>query len=179
MRQPATYEDLLKVPEHFVAEIVEGELFTSPRPAMRHVNAFSELLTQLRNLFNNEVGGWWIVTEPELHLAGDVLVPDIAGWRRQRMPAIPDTAFVDLAPDWVCEVLSRSNAAHDRYRKMPRYAAHKFEYAWIVDTMAKGVEVYQRQGLGWYQVAIHQGTGTVRAVPFEAGEINLARLWID
>ncbi len=180
MRQPATYEDLLKVPEHLVAEIVGGELFTSPRPAPRHADALSGLLTEVRMRFQHGEdgpGGWWILAEPELHLGEDVLVPDIAGWRRQRMPVLPETAHIDLAPDWICEVLSPSNAAHDKFRKLPRYAVHQVEYAWIVDTAAKGVEIYQRQGSGWYQVAMHQGTTRIRAVPFEGAEINLATLW--
>ena len=183
MRQPATYEDLLKVPEHLVAEIVEGELFTSPRPASPHARAVGSLFSQLSRQFDQGAAddgprGWWIVFEPELHLGGDVLVPDIAGWRVQRLPTFPAVTYFDFAPDWVCEALSASNAAHDKFRKLPRYAAHEIEYAWIVDTIAKGVEVYQRQGPGWYQVAMHQGTSVIRAVPFEAGEVDLARLWV-
>jgi Uma2 family endonuclease len=182
MRQPATYEDLLKVPEHLVAEIVDGDLFTSPRPASRHARATTKLASHLSQRFDDGdggPGGWWILIEPELHLDRDVLVPDIAGWRRERMPVFPDAAFFDLSPDWVCEVLSAKNAQHDRFRKMPRYAAHNVEYAWIVDTIAKGVEIYQRQGTGWFQVAMHHGTAPIRAVPFDACEINLAALWID
>jgi Uma2 family endonuclease len=181
LRRPATYEDLLSAPEHMVAEIVDGELYTSPRPASRHARAAGALFSQLARQFDGdgEPGGWWIVFETELHLGVDVLVPDIAGWRRERMPVFPDVAFFDLVPDWICEVLSKSNAAHDKFRKMPRYARHEVEYAWIVDTVAKGVEVYQRQSAPWLQVAMHQGAGVIRAVPFDAGEVNLATLWID
>jgi Uma2 family endonuclease len=180
MRQPATYEDLLRVPEHLVAEIVEGELFTSPRPASLHARAAGSVFNQLSRLFDDEGSGdWCIVFEPELHLGGDVLVPDVAGWRRTRMPVFPKVAFFDLTPDWVCEVLSPSNAAHDKFRKMPRYAAHEVDYMWVVDTQAKGVEVFERQGAGWLLVAMHQGSTLIRAVPFEAGEINLAHLWVD
>ena len=180
--QPATYEDLLKVPEHLVAEIVEGELFTSPRPASPHARAMGGLFGQLSRFFDygdGGPGGWWIVLEPELHLGRDILVPDIAGWRRQRMPVFPRVPFFDLAPDWVCEVLSTSNARHDRFRKMPRYAFHGIPYAWIVDTVAKGVEIYERDGMAWRQVVMHAGTAPIRAVPFDACEINLAPLWID
>lgn len=182
MHQPATYADLLKVPEHLVAEIVEGELFTSPRPAFRHAAAMIGLSSQLWGLFqrgNGGPGGWWILTEPELHLAGDVLVPDIAGWRKERMATIPDVTWCDVEPDWVCEILSTSNARHDRFRKMPRYAIHNIPYAWIVDTIAKGVEIYQLKNAHWLQVALHQGTAPIRAVAFEACEIDLAPLWID
>lgn len=182
LRRPATYQDVLNAPEHMVAEIVDGELFTSPRPATRHARALGSLFSQLSRQFDDGdggPGGWWIVLEPELHLGKDVLVPDIAAWRRARMPIFPDTSFVDLVPDWVCEVLSKSNAAHDKFRKMPRYAIHEVEYAWLVDTVARGVESFQRQDQRWLQVAMHQGSDIIRAVPFEDGEVNLARLWID
>ena len=182
MHQPATYEDLLKVPEHLVAEIVDGELFTSPRPASRHAKALGSLYKQLSRRFEDGdggPGGWWFVLEPELHLGKDILVPDVAGWRRERMPVYPDVVFFDLAPDWVCEVLSTGNARHDRFRKMPRYAAHQIDYAWIVDTIAHGVEIYERQERNWLQVAMHHGTAPIRAVPFDACEIDLAPLWID
>jgi len=141
-----------------------------------------QLFSQLSRFFDDGdggPGGWWIVLEPELHLGRDVLVPDIAGWRRERMPEYPDVAYFDLAPDWVCEVLSTGNARHDRFRKMPRYAAHGIPHAWIVDTIAKGVEICELQAGRWLQVAMHAGTAPIRAVPFDACEINLAPLWID
>jgi Uma2 family endonuclease len=120
-KRAATYEDLLKVPEHLVAEIIDGELVTSPRPAFRHAAAASSLGADIHTAFGRTrgggPGGWVILIEPEVHIVGQVLVPDIAGWRRQRMPEIPDVAFVELAPDWVCEISSQSTAAMDRTRK--------------------------------------------------------------
>ncbi|HYR30186.1 MAG TPA: Uma2 family endonuclease, partial [Thermoanaerobaculia bacterium] len=154
----------------------------SPRPASRHARALIALASQLLRKFDDGdggPGGWWIVVEFELHLGRDILVPDIAAWRKERLPVFPDVTFLELAPDWVCEVLSTSNARHDRFRKMPRYAFHQVDDAWIVDTIAKGVEIYQRQDASWLQVAMHHGTAPIRAVPFDAEEINLAPLWID
>src|SRR5712692_807902 len=109
VERPATYEDLLKVPDHLVAEIVDGELYTSPRPAFPHAFAGGAVFGDLYRAFHRSrgcPGRWWIVFEPELHLGGDVLVPDLAGWRREHLPAPPTGPWIDLAPDWICEALS-------------------------------------------------------------------------
>jgi Uma2 family endonuclease len=109
VRRPATYEDLLEVPVQLVAEILGGELHTTPRPTPRHAVASSRLGVNLGGPFDQGhggPGGWWILDEPELHLGADVIVPDLAGWRRTRMPEIPAEAYFALAPDWVCETLS-------------------------------------------------------------------------
>ena len=121
VRSSATYEDLVKLPDHFVAEIVDGELHASPKPAPAHVIAGSSVGGLLLNPYSfgrGGPGGWWILDEPELHLGADVLVPDLAGWRKTRMPHRPDTAYFPLAPDWVCEVLSPSTTRLDRTRKL-------------------------------------------------------------
>lgn len=126
----ATYEDLLGVPAHFVAEIVNGRLVTHPRPAPRHLRASSSLGGTLDGPFDKGrggPGGWWILDEPELHLGPHVLVPDLAGWRRTRLPALPEAAWFELAPDWVCEVLSPGTAADDRAEKLPIYAEYDTE----------------------------------------------------
>ena len=123
----ATYEDLLKVPENKVAEIVDGELYVSPRPAAPHALATSVLGVELGGPFHQGrggPGGWWIVDEPELHLGEDVLVPDLAGWRRERMPEFPKTAFFTLAPDWVCETLAAPGYPRVR-RPRPRRALRR------------------------------------------------------
>lgn len=182
MRQPATYEDLLKVPDHLVAEIVEGELFTSPRPASRHARASTALSSELHQRFergNGGPGGWWIVTEPELHLGRDILVPDISGWRKERMPEFPDVAWFDLAPDWICEVVSPTTARLDRIRKLPRYATHGIHWAWIVDPIAKTLEAYRLEQQRWSLVATHEGSARLSVEPFENGEIDLGALWIE
>lgn len=181
-KKPATYEDLLKVPDHLVAEIVDGELFTSPRPASRHARASSVLGGKLMPPFDigdGGPGGWWIITEPELHLAPDILVPDLAGWRRERMPIYPDAAFFTLAPDWVCEVLSPSTGRLDRVRKMPKYASNGVMHLWLVDPLQRTLEVYRLEGSRWLLMGGHGGEDKVRAEPFEAIELDLALLWID
>src|SRR5512142_1994617 len=122
--RPACYEDILRLPSHVVGEIVDGELVVSPRPGPRHALAASSLGIEIGGPFGRGrggPGGWIILDEPELHLGQQVLVPDLAAWRRERMPSLPDTAWFTLAPDWVCEVLSPSTAIVDRTGKQEAY----------------------------------------------------------
>jgi Uma2 family endonuclease len=178
----ATYEDLLKVPDHLVAELIDGELFTSPRPATRHARAASNLLTQISMRFDDGEGGpggWWIVVEPELHLGRQVLVPDVAGWRRENMPVYPDSTAFDVVPDWVCEVQSPSTARLDRMKKLPVYAEHRVQHVWIVDPIAKLIEVYRLESGRWVVAGHYGGDDVVRIEPFEAVELVLSKLWIE
>src|SRR6187402_351383 len=134
--RPATYADLVAAPEHLVAELIDGVLYTQPRPRGRHAQAASVLGMDLGSPFHRGrggPGGWIILYEPELHLAEHVLVPDLAGWRRERLPEVPDAAYFELAPDWVCEVLSPGTALFDRRRKVPVYAQARVEHVWLVD----------------------------------------------
>ena len=178
----ATYEDVLNAPEHKVAEILDGELFLSPRPASRHSVAASRLGTALASFDESEgrpPGGWWLLFEPELHFGDDVLVPDLAGWRRERMPAIPDVAFFSLAPDWVCEVLSSSTERIDRGRKLRIYAGAGVAHAWLVNPVERTLEVLRLRDGAWTIVAVVAGSDTVRIEPFDAIELPLGRLWLD
>ncbi|MEA2237087.1 MAG: hypothetical protein QOC81_1811 [Thermoanaerobaculia bacterium] len=180
--RPATYEDLLKVPENLVAELVDGELYTTPRPAPRHANVTSSLGADLNVLFQRGrggPGGWWILDEPELQLMGQILVPDIAGWRRERLPFLPDTATIDIAPDWVCEVQSPSTARVDRVKKLPVYAKHGVGYVWLIEPSTRTLEVLRLEDDRWVLAGNYVGNDVIRAEPFEAVEIDLAPLWID
>ena len=177
----ATYEDLLQVPEHLVAEIVDGELYTNPRPAMAHTLAASVLGAELGPPFQfgrGGPGGWWILDEPELHLGPDVVVPDLAGWRRERMPFIPNVPWLDLAPDWVCEALSPGTARLDRFKKLPIYARENVPYAWIIDADLQSFEAFRLENSRWAYIAQHTGDEVIRVEPFDAIEIDLANLWI-
>ena len=146
----ATYEDLLQVPDHLIAEVVNGELITAPRPASAHARAASALTQDLGPFDrskggSNGPGGWWILFEPELHLDSDILVPDLAGWRRERMPVLEDVPYFTQTPDWVCEIVSPSTARTDRVRKMPIYAREQVGYLWLVDPSACTLEVYRHR----------------------------------
>ncbi|HEY3446269.1 MAG TPA: Uma2 family endonuclease [Myxococcales bacterium] len=178
--KPATYEDIVDLPEWKVGEIVDGELYVSPRPAPRHSLAESVLGTVLSGPFQfgtGGPGGWWILDEPEIHSAGDVLVPDLAGWRRERMPTVPETAFFELAPDWLCEVLSPSTERLDRSKKLRRYAKMGVAHIWLVNPVLRTLEALRLVDGKWLLVATHAGDERVRAEPFEAVELDLLLLW--
>ena len=150
------------------------------RPAVPHVLAHSALNSELGAPFHfgrGGPGGWWILVEPELHLAEDTLVPDLAGWRRERLATLPDAPAITLAPDWVCEILSPSTERLDRVRKLPAYARHGVVHAWLINPAARTLEVYRREGTSWVLVASHADDALVRAEPFDAIELDLLRLW--
>jgi Uma2 family endonuclease len=187
----ATYADLEAVPANQVAELIHGRLVVMPRPAARHTRAASALTMEIGGPFDrgrNGPGGWVILDEPALRFpdptvppgpdAFNTLVPDLAGWRRERMPVIPDVAAFTLAPDWICEVLSKSTEDHDRRVKMPVYAREGVRNAWLLDPVKQTLEIYTLGESGrWSEAVIHHGAEVVRAVPFHAVELALVSLW--
>jgi Uma2 family endonuclease len=176
----ARYEDLFDLPEHLVGEILHGQLVTHPRPASRHARAASVLGGQMTNPYDlgrGGPGGWWILFEPELHLGGHILVPDLAGWRRERLPVFPDAAYFTLAPDWVCEVLSPGTARLDRVTKMPIYAGEGVAWLWLVDPDPRTLEVYVLREGRWLLEQAGGGEDRLRAPPFDATELHLGDLW--
>jgi Uma2 family endonuclease len=180
-RRRATYEDVLAAPAHVVAEVLFGVLYTHPRPAARHARAASRLGAELDGPFDRGrggPGGWVLVDEPELHLGEDIVVPDLAGWRRARMPAFPyDAAYFTLAPDWICEVLSPSTSKIDRGDKLDIYAREGVGHAWLLDPLDKTLEVLRLAEGRWTRVGFHKDDARVRAEPFDAVELALGELW--
>lgn len=162
-----------------IAEIVNGVLETQSRPAARHALATSVLSSDLGGFFRRGggPGGWVILYQPELHLGPHILVPDLAGWRRERMPEIPDVAAFELAPDWICEVMSPSTQARDRADKLPIHATHEVKHAWLVDPLARTLEVFRLESGRWSLLGVHIEDALVRAEPFDAIELELAALW--
>jgi Uma2 family endonuclease len=178
--KPATYDDLCALPPNRVGEIVHGMLYSHPRPAPKHALSSSMLGIGIGPPFhkgNGGPGGWWILFEPELHLDDDVLVPDLAGWRRARMPTLPETAWFELAPDWLCEVLSPGTARLDRIQKMPIYAAHGVTHLWLVDPQLRTLEAYENRQGRWTLIASHADDEQVRVAPFDAVALDLGGLW--
>lgn len=180
LKKNATYEDLCAVPEHFVAEIIGGELYANPRPASPHGFAGSVLGAKLMNPFQfgeNGPGGWWFINEPELHFGADVLVPDIAAWRRERMPVVPSVAYFTLSPDWVCEVISPSTESIDRKKKQSIYARESVNHLWFVDPLKQTLEVFRLASARWTLLAVPEGDEARRLEPFDAIEFPLGALW--
>lgn len=181
-KHKATYQDVLDAPQHMVAELIGGDLHLQPRPAIPHAEAASVLGMVIGPPFRlgrGGPGGWLIQYEPELHLGEHVLVPDLAGWRRDLCPELDlKAAFISTAPQWVCEVLSPSTQGHDRIHKLPIYAASQVAHAWLVDPMAKTLEVFRLTDGHWTLIGTHEGRDDIRAEPFDAIEIGLGDLWV-
>jgi Uma2 family endonuclease len=184
-KKQASYADVLNAPPNKVAEIIHGELVLSPRPAGPHSVATSALGEELGPPFKRGrggPGGWILLDEPELHFAHDVLVPDLAGWRRETMPAVANEPYFTIRPDWVCEVLSPSTERYDRAAKVALYAAAGVAHAWLVNPLLQILEVLALSAVTpgqWSALGVHYNDAKVRAKPFEELELDLAILWRD
>jgi Uma2 family endonuclease len=177
----SVYEARERLPEHVTGEIIDGELYVSPSPRTIHTRAAFRIIKKLGPFDEEEgeagPGGWLFLHETELHLRRDILIPDVAGWRRERMPEMPDVVGITVAPDWVCEVLSPSTEALDRSRKMAVYAREGVRHLWLVDPRSRTLEVYRQEGGRWLLLSTHAGSSPVHAEPFEALPLKLAALW--
>jgi Uma2 family endonuclease len=181
-QRKANYSDLEALPAHLVGELIDGELYVSPLPALPQALAATELLGALRGPSRKgrrAPGSWRLVYDPELRLGEDVLVPDLAGWRRERIPRMPRRAVFTLAPDWVCEVLSASTWTLDREAKLPVYARHGVRHVWLVDPDTCTLEVLRLEGAHYLPMTSHSGQVQVHAEPFETLALELAHLWED
>ena len=178
----ATYQDVLDAPPHKVAEIIEGVLHMNPRPAPPHAWAAIGLGESIGPPFNRGrggPGGWRIFIEPELHLGEDIIVPDLAGWRRERMPALPETSYIALAPDWVCEIPSSSTRAMDIGPKRAIYAREGVGRLWFVDPEIRTLEAFELKDGHWSLLDVVSGNSPVSLPPFDAVTFGLGDLWSD
>jgi len=181
-KKPATYEDIEALPVGWVGEIVADELYASPQPALGHLRAATVLVALLAPFFEmgrSSPGGWWFLKKPELHFGPNVVVPDLAGWRRERVPEPkdPETPWLTVAPDWLCEILSPTTRTLDRVRKMPLYHREGVEHAWLIDPVRRTLEVYRHTRAGWKRTGLYGGNTTIRVEPFEAVLLELGLLW--
>jgi Uma2 family endonuclease len=181
-RKQATYEDLYSIPENMTGEIVDGELIVTPRPARSHVYAASVLGTKVAAPYQfgegGGPGGWIILIEPEVGLGKDIFVPDLAGWREERFPESEDHNWISVAPDWICEILSPATAKNDKTEKMPAYARSGVLYVWLIDPIAKTLDVFRLESGRWVVIGLHAEDDKVRAEPFSEVEIDLGSLWL-
>ncbi len=175
--QPATYQDVLDAPPDLVAEVLNGILYTQSRPAMRHALASSAIGYQLGPAFHGGEGGWWILNEPELHLGNDIVVPDLSGWRHETMPSYPDSAYCEVPPDWVCEVLSPATRHIDQNEKRIIYAREEVSHLWFVDPDSQILEAFALHAGQWVLLETLSDGAVVSLPPFEAITFPLSALW--
>ncbi len=176
------YERLMALPEGLTGEILDGRLHTQPRPSGAHMGVESALQIELGGPFDRGrggPGGWRILVEPEVHFLRDqeVSVPDLAGWRRERLPKLPNDQRFEVVPDWVCEILSPSTERQDRLVKMPLYARHGVPHAWLIDPLKHRIEVFVLEAGAWRHPIVACGDTRITAPPFEAVPLSLGDLW--
>jgi len=180
VKKPATYADLEAAPPHLVAEIIDGQLVTHPRPSPRHGATASALGVELGDAFQKGrggPGGWIFIDEPELHLGPQIVVPDLVGWKRERLPAYPEKSYFDISPDWICEVLSASTETRDRTVKTRIYADAGIPHFWLIDPRQQLLEAFELQQGRWTKIGAWSSDDEVRAAPFDAITFSLADLW--
>ncbi|MBF0121592.1 MAG: Uma2 family endonuclease [Desulfobacterales bacterium] len=179
----ATYQDLYNIPENMIGEIIDGELYAMPRPSPKHSNAASIIEAEIvfpYRLGRGGPGGWIILVEPEIKFSeakSDTVVPDLAGWKKERMPELPETNWFSVPPDWLCEVLSPTTKRHDRKKKMPNYAKFGVQHVWLIEPIAKTLEVFRLESEKWLLLEFFSDDDKVRAEPFQEIEIDLKNLW--
>jgi Uma2 family endonuclease len=182
-RKMVTYEDLYSIPENTTGQIIDGELIVNPRPSRKHVHTASALGGEVMPPYHfgrsGGPGGWVILDEPEIKLGQNIVVPDLAGWKRERFPATEETNWISIPPDWVCEVLSPSTLRVDKIRKMPIYAQNGVQYFWLIDPLAKTLDIYRLESGRWAVAGFFFDDDKVRAEPFQELEIELSNLWLE
>ncbi len=181
-RKIATYEDLYRLPESMIGEIIHGELVATPRPSLDHSHVAMNISGELVRPFGRESGGgpggWLILYEPEIYLKEQVLVPDFAGWRREKLSGHPKSQWAAIPPDWVCEIFSPGTALRDRTVKKVIYEEHGVGHLWLVDPIHRTIEVFRLESGSWAPAGVFGGDQQARLEPFEAIEIALGELWL-
>jgi Uma2 family endonuclease len=182
LKKRAVYEDLYTIPEHMTGEIIGGELVLTPRPSRFHAYSAASLGGRLITPYQfgegSGPGGWVILIEPEIGLGEDILVPDLAGWKRERFPVRESHNWISIPPDWLCEVLSPGTAGKDKIKKMPIYAQSRIPYVWMVDPLEKTLEIFRLESGRWVVAGLYGESDRVRGEPFLELEIDLGSLWL-
>jgi Uma2 family endonuclease len=180
----ATYGDLLALPSDVRAEVLAGEIVTSPAPLPRHSHVQGSARRFIGGPFQDDdgrggPGGWWIFVEVDVALGRhDIVRPDLAGWRKERLPRPGPTRPIEVAPDWVCEILSRTTAARDRVQKRNLYARAGVPFYWLIDPEARVLEALALREGGWVETGVFDETSLARIPPFDAIELEVSRLFL-
>ena len=183
-RKPATYADLLALPEDARGEVLGGEIVASPAPLPRHSKVQRAVGRFLGGPFDDDdghggPGGWWIFAEVDVALGPhDIVRPDLSGWRRERLPRPGNARPIDVVPDWVCEVVSPSTAARDRVTKRNLYPQRGIPFYWLIDPEARVLEALSLRDGVWVEVGVFDDTANARIAPFDAVELAVGRLFL-
>ncbi|HEY3359056.1 MAG TPA: Uma2 family endonuclease [Polyangia bacterium] len=181
--RPATMADLEALPEHIKGEIIDGVLYTAPRPRARHADAEIVLGTTLMGPFRwgrGGPGGWWILIEAGIEVPGSPeFSPDLAAWRKERMPTLPAEGPITVVPDWVCEIHSPTTRTLDLRIKRPFYARLGVAYLWYIDREAHTLTASKLRDGQWVELGVWGEDDRIRTEPFEALELALADLWVE
>jgi Uma2 family endonuclease len=180
--KPPTLEDLDALPPGIVGEIIEGVLYTMTKPRARHQRTGLEIGSGLLGPFDhgrNGPGGWWIIAEPGIELPNNTkeISPDVAGWRRERMPELPVDEPIRVVPDWVCEILSPTTRRHDLLVKLPYYARIGVAYHWLVDLEARVLIAHRLESADWRIIGTYSNETEARIAPFDAVPLDVADWW--
>jgi len=181
-RRRAVYEDLFDIPGNMTGEIINGNLYATPRPSRKHVYAVSVLGDEIGSPYRagrGGPGGWIILIEPEIAFGRDIIVPDLAGWKKERFPIEEPNNWISVAPDWVCEILSPSTSQVDRTEKMPVYAQHQVSHAWLIDPMLRTLEVFKLESDRWMVLGAYAKAAKVSVEPFVEIGLDLSVLWLE
>ena len=182
-KRKATYEDLYNIPENMTGEIIAGELIVTPRPSRKHGFCVTALGTAVTGQYQfgqgGGPGGWVIIIEPELGLGENIVVPDLAGWKRERFPFQEESNWISVVPNWICEILSPSTLRNDKVKKMPLYAQYGVEHIWLVDPSAMTLDAFRLESGRWLLLGSFADHDQVRVEPFLEMPISLEKLWLD
>jgi Uma2 family endonuclease len=183
VKKRVVYESLFDIPDNMTGEIINGELIATPRPSRKHSVVISRLGFELGPPYDfgrgGGPGGWVIVDEPETSFGENILVPDMAGWKKERFPVEEPHNWISVAPDWVCEILSPTTAQVDRAEKMPIYAQHHVLHAWLIDPIVKTLEIFRLESGRWVVLGVYAKSAKVHAEPFPEIELDLGLLWLE
>lgn len=180
-KKRAVYEDLYNIPENMTGEIIGGEVIATPRPSRKHgytSSALGNLIGPGYQFGRGGPGGWLFILEPEIRFGDDILVPDLAGWKRERFPIEEPHNWISTPPDWICEVLSPGTIRVDRVLKMPVYGRYSVPYVWLIDPIHKTLDVFGLESGRWVVLGLYVEKDSIRARPFEDIEFSLGDLWL-